>query len=117
MKWNYSAFVAALGLTLGLISGTDATVIQFDSPEAFSGKEALIEFDDLGIPPSSPIESGKGVTFILLEHNTLIDTGFAPTSASAPNSTYAREFPPTDGPFFLNTINRNALESDLMIDL
>jgi hypothetical protein len=113
---NYCAFAAVVGLALGGISGAEATVILFSSPDAFTGNETLIEFDELGVPPSSPIESGKGVTFSLLEQNTLIDTGFAPTAASAPNTTYAREFPPRDGPIFLNTINFNALETDLQID-
>lgn len=116
MKRNYCTFAAVMGLALGVISGADATVMLFNTPDAFTGNETLIEFDELGIPPSSPIESGKGVTFSLLEQNTLIDTGFAPTAARAPNTTYAREFPPRDGPFFLNTINFNAFETDLMID-
>jgi hypothetical protein len=56
----------------------------------------------------------NGVGFSLVELGTLDATGFAPTLASAPNSTYAREFAPTDGPQFLNVINANT-EGDLLI--
>ncbi len=116
MRRKYCTFAAALGLALVGVRGAEATVMLFNSPDAFTGNETLVEFDELGVPPSRPIESGKGVTFSLLEQNTLIDTGFAPTAARAPNTTYAREFPPRDGPIFLNTINVNALETDLQID-
>jgi hypothetical protein len=90
-----------LVLLLGAVSNASAVVVQFDSPAGFGGRETLLESDELGIPASAEIQSGKGVTFSLLEIGTLVHTGFSPTSGSAPNSTYAREFPPRDGPFFV----------------
>ncbi len=115
-----------LNIALGIIFfianlGTvNAAPLVLSNPSQFSGGETLITFDGLGSSNSLEISSINGVGFTLLQVNTLTSTGFAPTLASAPNSTYAREFAPNDGPFFLSTISsdQNApLFADLRITL
>ena len=88
----------------------------FLNPSVFSANATLVTFDDLGLAVPSQFTSGDGVGFLLLQQGTLVSTGFGPTLASAPNSTYSREFPPQDGPLFLNMINFNAFNVDLEID-
>lgn len=84
-------------IVIGGASVADAAPTPFLTPADFLGHETLITFDDLGLSPPAGIRSGGDVGFELLELGTLIDTGFGPTLASAPNSTYAREFEPRDG--------------------
>jgi len=103
-------------MTFGSMRTSAATITVFPTPTSFSGQEILIQFDGIGLPSSSEFRSLGGVGFSLVELGTLIDTGFGPTVASAPDSTYAREFPPRNGPIFLNTINPRALDVDLAID-
>jgi hypothetical protein len=93
-----------------------AAIIEFSTPAAFSGAQTLVQFDELGLPAASEFRAVSDVGFALLERESLIDTGFGPTLAYAPDTTYAREFPPRDGPAFLNTINFAAAGADLQID-
>jgi len=112
-----------VAIVIALIAArpASASIVSLASPGDFSGYETLITFDDLGIPSNDEITSGKGVMFSLLGEGTLVDLGFSPTSAAAPNSTYAREFPPRDGRFFLNNLNFSSplavppFRTDLMV--
>jgi hypothetical protein len=104
-------------ISLLTIAGAHATTTVFLDPSRFSGQEVLIQFDGSGLSPSDEFRSLDSVQFALLDLDTLNDTGFGPTLASAPNSTFPREFPPTDGPDFLSTINPSADDVDLQITL
>lgn len=116
MAKSIRVLVMLLLMTIGSTRMTAAVITPFLTPTSFSRQETLIQFDGIGIPPSSEFRSVGGVGFSLLELGTLTDTGFGPTVAGAPNSTYAREFPPRDGPIFLNTISFRAFDVDLAID-
>lgn len=107
--------ICLLLLPFWLLRPAHATVVAFFSPAGFGGTEALITFDDAGLPSNTEFREISGVGFALVESGTITDTGHGPTMASAPDSTYDREFPPRDGPFFLNTINFDALGTDLLI--
>ena len=96
-----------------LVKLAGATPIFFSNPDQFSGTEKLIDFENTGSSSSSEINMVDFVGFTLLERETLINTGYAPTLASATNSTYSREFPPDDGRYFLNMINFQAFNVDL----
>lgn len=93
-------------LTMAINTAT-ASIITFSNPSGFSGNESFIGFESTGVSSSEELHLTGGVGFSLLEVDTLIDTGFAPTMAGAPQSTFAREFPPF-GSDFLNTTNFDA---------
>lgn len=110
-----------LALVLAAISMTSfaGPLTEFSNPAAHGPGTTLITFDECCPVSSEPIGSLGGVTFSLLTQGTMTANGFAPTFSGAPQSTYAREFPPYNGPFFLNTIAGIGapFDSDLLVML
>jgi hypothetical protein len=111
----------ALALLAGLLLPPAAprAASLFLNPAVFGGGETLVTFDEGSLPASGAFTSIGGVGFMMLSAGTNTATGFGPTIASTPNSVFSREFGPTDGPRFLNTINvqTGGFDTDLRITL
>ena len=115
MKRNSLIFSVNVFLLFVPVELALATTNFFWNPDRFSGTEKLIDFESTGVSSSSEVAVVDSVSFALLERGTLVNTGHAPTLASAPDSTYSREFLPRDGPYFLNMINPQTSTVDLQI--
>lgn len=79
-----------------------AQAVPFFDLSPFDGSEELITFDGVGVSPSDDVDRISSVNFNLVDEGTLNDAGQLPRGASAPNTTFAREFAPFDGNFFIN---------------
>ncbi len=104
-------FVTCIITSLFGVSATcEAETTTFSNPVIYDESETLITFDDSG--HSVFDEAGRigAVEFRLLDQGALSDVGRGPTVASAPNTTYAREFPPSDGARFIQVAFDNDLE-------
>jgi len=79
-----------------------AQVMTFFNLTPYDGSEELIDFDSAGVRPFDQVHRVSSVGFNLLDEGTLNDTRQAPTGASIPNTSSAREFAPFDGSVFFN---------------
>lgn len=79
-----------------------AQAVPFFDLSPYDGSEELIEFDGAGFSPPDMVDRISSVSFNLVDVGTLNDSGELPRGASAPNTTFAREFAPFDGNFFIN---------------
>ena len=80
----------------------NATANLFFDLRPYDGSEELIDFDSSGVRPFDRVNRIASVRFNLVNEGTLTDSGISPTGASAPNTTYGREFAPFDGSVFIN---------------
>lgn len=105
-------FVACIMTSLfGVSANCEAETTTFSDPEIYQGSETLITFDDSRYSVFDEVGLIGAVGFRLLDEGTLSDSGQGPQVASAPNTTYAREFPPSDGARFIQV----AFDRDLEI--
>ena len=99
-----------IGTWFAALAICEAETTHFSNPVRYDGSETLITFGDSNHREFDEVGIIGSVEFRLLKKGTLSDFGRGPQVASAPSTTYAREFSPSEGIRFIQVAFDNDLE-------